>query len=244
MIVLITPTGARYKQIKLCARWMSQQRYEGEVLWIIVDDALPRSTDFIPADFRENWNILKVYPTPPWEKGQNTQARNIHAGIQAMRSFCDMDSVTAIFIIEDDDYYSPNYLARTAEQLKGYDLCGELLTIYYNVASRSWMRNGNRQHSSLFQTAFTPAAIPMLEQCWQHKYIDCNLFNLVQNKHLFMDGDLAIGIKGQDGRGGIGMGHSNLFGYQPDPKGIELYNLIGHDVIHYINDWNSCNIPN
>lgn len=41
MIVLITPTGARKNQFELCMRWMLRQTYQGNVVWIIVDDPVP-----------------------------------------------------------------------------------------------------------------------------------------------------------------------------------------------------------
>jgi len=47
MIALITPTGARPKQIRLCAEWMKRQTYNGSVLWIVVDDAIPITVDLI-----------------------------------------------------------------------------------------------------------------------------------------------------------------------------------------------------
>ena len=243
-IALITPTGARPTQIALCANWMRNQAYDGEVVWIVVDDALPHSTDFIEIDFRPNWQIRKVYPLPVWEVGQNTQARNISAGLNALFGMYRKDEITAIFIIEDDDYYSPRYLQRMVGYSAVADLWGELCTVYYNVATRHWLRNMNRFHSSLFQTAFTPAAIPWLEQCWREKYIDCRFFHLVPRKHLFMDGDLSVGIKGQAGRSGIGMGHQHLMSYKHDPLGVALYDLIGDDVKHYIHDWDNSIVPN
>ena len=243
-IALITPTGARPTQIALCANWMRNQAYDGEVVWIVVDDALPHSTDFIEIDFRPNWQIRKVYPLPVWEVGQNTQARNISAGLNALFGMYRKDEITAIFIIEDDDYYSPRYLQRMVGYSAVADLWGELCTVYYNVATRHWLRNMNRFHSSLFQTAFTPAAIPWLEQCWSEKYIDCRFFAITPRKHLFMDGDLSVGIKGQAGRSGIGMGHQHLMSYKHDPLGVALYDLIGDDVKHYIHDWDNSIVPN
>ena len=49
MIALITPTGARERQIQLCAQWMKQQTYTGDVTWIIVDEAIPVTDNFIPS---------------------------------------------------------------------------------------------------------------------------------------------------------------------------------------------------
>jgi hypothetical protein len=136
MIVLITPTGGRPDQISICSHLMHKQTYQGKVVWIIVDDCIPQTTDFINVDFRENWTIIKIYPIPSWSSGQNTQARNILVGINTLLASYPKEEIEAIFIIEDDDYYKPVYLQRMTEQLKGFDIAGEINTIYYNVVHR------------------------------------------------------------------------------------------------------------
>lgn len=232
MIVLITPTGARAEQVNICASLMARQTYKGAVLWVIVDDAEPRTTDDLiinPA-----WEVLKVYPRPPWQVGQNTQGRNLAAGVQAMISKVDLREVEAIFIIEDDDYYKPIYLETMVEKLAGYDAAGEQCTIYYNVKYRCWLRNLNYDWSSLFQTAFTPAALPLFNQIYGHRFIDCKFFPLVRRKNLFLGGDFSIGIKGQAGRAGIGMGHDMLVSYVQDLTGLKLWELIGNDANIYL----------
>lgn len=243
MISLITPTGARPQQIELCAHFMKNQTYKGKVTWIIVDDALPVTTSFIKDDFRENWEIIKIFPSPAWQPGQNTQARNISAGISELSRNFNMSEIEAIYIIEDDDYYKPIYLEEMQKRIGDAMIIGELYTVYYNVALRSWLRNGNNLWSSLFQTAFKPAAIPYIRECYDKKYIDCHLFQTIPLKRLFVAGDLSIGIKGLPGRKGIGMGHRDLPSYQPDSLGIKLYEFIGDDVKLYIHDWNCSNIP-
>jgi len=236
MIVLLTPTGGRPDQIKLCERWMQNQDYKGEVLWVIVDDCEVKTTENIK---RDGWLIKRIFPTPSWQPGQNTQARNMAVGINYIKTLSDIE---AIFIIEDDDYYKSIYLTTMMGKLKGYYLAGELYTVYYNVRLRSWMRNGNDTWSSLFQTVFTPAVIPILESIYQHRYIDYHLFPAVARKNIFKGNDLGVGIKGQNGRCGIGAGHKELASYKADPNGAKLYELIGDDVKYYINDWDSNNI--
>lgn len=82
---------------------MKEQTYTGTVIWMIVDDGDPVTTDFITDDFREGWTIQKIYPKPVWQKGQNTQGRNLAAGIREIKKL----DPELIFIVEDDDYYSP-----------------------------------------------------------------------------------------------------------------------------------------
>lgn len=234
MIALITPTGCRPQQLELCAKFMQAQDYKGEVLWVLVDDGKPISTSIVPNNFKEGWTIVKVFPRPEWRNGQNTQARNLLAGTQVVKQFTD---VNAVFIIEDDDYYSPRYLRCVIDKLGNNRIIGETNTIYYNVARKGWGRNKNTRHSSLFQTAFIPDVIPLFEHICDNspKFIDVQLWNSVYSPRLLFTGEnLAIGIKGQPGRPGIGVGHKVTYPINPDSDYAKLKELIGEDYKYYI----------
>jgi len=234
MIVLITPTGGRQRQIELCALYMSRQDYTGEVAWLIVDDCEPRTTDFIKEDFRPLWDIVKVRPEPLWMYGDNTQGRNLAAGISRMLSLYNRKDIEAIFIIEDDDYYKPCYIREMCKRIRGYHLAGEIRTIYYNVALQRWIKHENKEWSSLFQTAFTPDILKTVYATLQEKFIDYTLFRLVEKKNLFQGPDYAIGIKGLSGRAGIGAGHGKIIRMTEDPEGDKLRELIGADAELYL----------
>lgn len=215
MIVLITPTGARPDQFRMCAKWMKQQTYEGDVHWIIIDDARPVTTGIVDDSFRENWTIEKIYPVPSWEFGMNTQARNMKVALERLSLFTKKE-VKAVFIIEDDDYYMPTYLEWMMMHLENYTAIGETRTIYYNVVARKFADCGNRQHASLFQTAFTLDAIPYMMAAHKNKFIDAEFWKNVPNKLLIKEGKRSIGMKGMPGRGGIGAGHKGHNGYTLD----------------------------
>jgi glycosyltransferase involved in cell wall biosynthesis len=238
MIYLITPTGSRPAQIRHCADWMRNQTYKGEVTWIIIDDCLPLTTDFITEDFREKWKIIKRYPKPAWQNGMNTQARNISDGINLISHYVTEDDI--IFIIEDDDYYKPVYLERMIERMGEFKIIGETNTIYYNVITRRFADNCNKQHASLFQIAFKPSMIPLFVQSFKAKFIDCTFFSVINESlvNLFHDGTLAVGIKGLPGRGGIGAGHSSGFMANNDTNLRFLKNLIGEDAEKYRDYYN------
>jgi hypothetical protein len=235
MIALITPTGGRPKQIELCTKFMLNQDYAGKVLWVLVDDVVPTSIKNIPLIFKSNWNIQKVYPTPKWKVGGNTQARNLLEGINVVNRY---EDITAVFIIEDDDYYSPQYLRLMNERLKGYDVVGQINTVYYNPIYRGWMRNGNDKHASLFQVAFTPEVLGIFQMACKtpRAFIDMHFFRLVKTRkvNLFNGKDLAVGIKGLPGRSGIGMGHRAEIRMTPDPEFVKLKELIGDDYMYYL----------
>lgn len=234
MIALITPTGCRPQQLELCAKFMQAQDYKGEVLWVIVDDGKPITAGVVKSDFREGWTIVKAFPRPEWRNGQNTQSRNLLAGIQVVKQFTD---VTSVFIIEDDDYYSSKYLRCMVDRLEGHRIAGETNTIYYNVARKGWGRNKNTQHSSLFQTAFVSDVIPLFEHICDNspKFIDVQLWNSVFSpRSLFTGPNLAIGIKGLPGRPGIGVGHKRTYPINQDEDYTKLKELIGEDYKYYI----------
>lgn len=237
MIALITPTGARERQIQLCAQWMKQQTYTGDVTWIIVDDAIPVTDNFIPAgngQFRDNWHITKIHPQPSWQPGQNTQGRNINTALNYVMACFDERTVDAIFIIEDDDYYSPRYLDEMMNRMAGFDAIGETHTIYYNVVLRRWIENQNAGWSSLFQTAFTFRVLRTFKQLLSEKFIDFSFFPAIENKLLFRAGNLAVGIKGQPGRAGIGAGHGWIKHMTDDGDGRKLIELLGDDAKYYM----------
>jgi hypothetical protein len=227
MIALITPTGGRSIQIGLCSQWMRSQTYQGEVVWIIIDDCIPRTSDIIPENFRDNWTIIKYHPEPSWQPGQNTQGRNLSAGIQVLQAMYKPEEIKCIFIIEDDDYYRPIYLERMMANLNNYYLIGERNTVYYNVYHRRYVTNPNTAHASLFQTAFTPNVIPEFMSCLTDKFIDCVFWPKVQNRNLFYEHDLAVGMKGIGGRYGIGAGHSKAMSMNADINLTYLKRLIG-----------------
>jgi hypothetical protein len=237
MIVLITPTGGRPIQFNFCKHFMKNQTYKGEVTWVIVDDCLPVTT-FVES----KWNIINLFPRPVWQFGMNTQGRNIQAALDELPKIKDIE---AIFIIEDDDYYKSIYLERMVERLKGFEVAGEINTIYYNVPYNLYVINPNTKHSSLFQTCFTPSALPVFQSCLKDKFIDYVFFSKIKNVNLFNEGNLAIGMKGMAGRGGIGAGHKrDLFGRtgHEDRNMIWLRSQIGEDISLYLKYNNENNL--
>lgn len=241
MIALITPTGARPDQFNLCSILMQRQIYGGEVVWIIVDDALPITTNKVGEGFRDKWRIMKVFPAPAWRYGQNTQARNLAAGIDTLLANFEEKDIEAIFIIEDDDYYRPNYLDRMMERITPYKVLGEVNTVYYNVYYRYYFINRNVYHVSLFQLAFKPEMIPLLQTCYNERFIDFKFYEKLHNQSyvsrgevgFFSEGNLAIGIKGMYGRAGIGAGHGRLMNMTPDLKMDYLISQIQDDTKFY-----------
>lgn len=225
MLQVLTPTGARPEAFALCARWMARQTYRGAVRWIVVDDGPePLSVPDMP----ENIAVEVVRPEPFWREGQNTQARNLLAGLAVVR-----DGIPLV-IFEDDDWYADDWLDHCAEQLKRAELVGECRARYYNVATNRGRQLRNERHASLCSTAMRGKAIQTFRKACQRrpKFIDLELWRTHRSRFLF-GGHRVVGIKGLPGRGGIGMGHSKDFAGQSDTDHALLREWVGDDAEVY-----------
>jgi len=229
MIQLLTATGSRPEAMALCYRWMRAQTYGGSVVWIIVDDGTePTIREVMPS----NWQLVYIRPSPLWQPGRNTQARNLLKGIEA----CDLKLPLAV--IEDDDHYACDWLGHVSQQLQSAELVGEFRARYYNVALKRGRQLSNTKHSSLCSTAMRGSVIDSFRKaCVMSKnFIDITLWKYGSyglSKKLF-GGNRVVGIKGLPGRSGIGMGHRNDFSGQSDPSGSLLKSWIGDDARHYL----------
>jgi hypothetical protein len=203
---------------------MAAQDYSGRVIWVIVDDG----QEFQPVTFeRDGWSLVHIHPEP--KPGINTQARNLLAGLDAI------PDDARLVIIEDDDYYAPDWLTKADTELDYAELVGECQARYYNVANRCGRQLQNREHASLCATAMRGPAINKFRNlCSQsQKFIDMNLWRDHANKKIFR-GHRVTGIKGLPGREGIGMGHRRTFRGQNDPRGTLLHEWIGKDAELYL----------
>ncbi|MBB1060425.1 glycosyltransferase family A protein [Marilutibacter spongiae] len=225
MLTLLTATGARPQAWGLCERLMAAQDYAGPVRWVIVDDG-PEPQ---PVAFRrDGWTLETIRPTPHWQPGQNTQARNLLAGMEVV------GAGERVVVIEDDDHYAADWLTHVAGELQRAELVGERRSRYYNIATRRAREMGNTGHASLCATAMRGGALDAFRQVLRTNLtgIDMQLWRRHRSRHLF-DGNRVVGIKGLPGRGGIGMGHRQDFG-TPDPGGQVLRNWIGDGARHYL----------
>ena len=227
-LTLITPTGGRPQAWALCQRWMAAQDYDGPVHWIVVDDGpVPQAIEFA----RPEWELEVVRPEPLWQPGQNTQSRNLLAGLDRVRGN------GPVLIIEDDDHYAPTWLSTAASALEHADLVGETRARYYNVATQHWREHGNETHSSLCSTGLSGAALGMLRGCCQvpTQFIDILLWGKYLGPQRLFEGHQVTGIKGLPGRQGIGVGHHQDFARvsYPDPEGEKLRAWLGEGADVY-----------
>ena len=219
MLTLLTATGARPEAWAICEQLMARQTYAGPVRWVIVDDGPVVQPVALQ---REGWTLEAVRPMPRWEAGQNTQARNLAAGLEVI------GADESVVIVEDDDYYAPGYLADMAKWLERRPLVGEMRARYYNITTGKGREMGNVRHASLCSTGVMAEGLRAFRAAVAKadKFIDLTLWRsmpgrLYSTRHV-------VGIKGMPGRGGIGSGHMYGFG-QP----MNLRDWIGEDAALY-----------
>lgn len=226
MLTLLTATGARPEAWAICEKLMLRQTYTGPVHWVIVDDGEQAQ----PVTFsRPGWKLEVIRPTPFWKEGQNTQARNLRAGLEAIRK----DAL--LVIIEDDDHYRADWLEVVASKFDRAELIGECQAKYYNVQTHQARELHNNGHASLCSTGMRGPAIERFRAiCQSHKkFIDLELWRKHNSRHLF-SGGRVVGIKGMRGRGGIGAGHRPTFSGDTDTSGEILRRWIGKDAEFYL----------
>ena len=139
MVTLITPTGDRIEAFELCRRWMSLQT-KGQFQWIVVDDGYTPLPDYLQAG-------TEYVRREPKEGENHTLPLNLKLAVSLIKG-------NKILIIEDDDYYGPDYIAIMSEWLDKFQLVGECCARYYHVPTMRYRRIGYSQHASLSQTGF------------------------------------------------------------------------------------------
>jgi hypothetical protein len=226
MLTLLTATGARPEAWAICERLMVAQDYAGPVHWIIVDDGPePQPVTFA----REGWTLEVIRREPYWQPGQNTQAKNLLAGLRRV------PASARLVVIEDDDCYSADWLSTVGRELAKAELVGECRARYYNISTKRARQLSNSQHASLCSTAMRGSAIETFRWACdrQEKFIDLVLWRKHRSRYLFT-GNRVVGIKGMPGRGGIGMGHAQDFAGTMDADGRILRQWLGDNARFYV----------
>lgn len=222
-VTLITPTGDRQLAFQRAELYMSRQTYTGPLQWIVVDDGQE------PTIITKDQCYIRHQPV-------GDKAKSLCRNIESALFYVVFDK---ILIIEDDDYYYPEYIERMVQRLEKFDLAGEGIARYYNVVHRKYNINGNRKHASLAQTAFSSKIIEAAYVSCQRRtsaFVDCRLWDKNVRKNVFCDQIFCIGIKGLPGRKGIGSGHrphGPRYKFDPEMKMLRQWIPIPEDVDFY-----------
>ena len=129
-------------------------------------------------------------------------------GYEQLRNKCDV-----IFMMENDDYYSPNYIEYMLSEwiLNGRpDIFGTNHTIYYNLKLRAHFTMNHNSRSMAMSTLIKPN----LDFKWcadSQPYTDIHLWNTIKNKKVIQPKELiCMGIKHGIGKLG-GYAHIDKF---------------------------------
>ncbi len=148
MITLLTATNNRAKQFSYVQDCIKKQTYKGPLQWIVAS-----TTGFEGYSFECNQLLLTGWSKP----GRCDMNANLLAA-------CLMAHGDSIFIIEDDDYYSPGYLDYMLARLEEVPLLGLLPYHCYHLPSNTW-ELVNSNYSPLASTAFRLEVMPTFQQC-------------------------------------------------------------------------------
>lgn len=225
-VTLVTPTGDRPEAFALTRKWIAAQK-EKYFQWIVVDDGkVP-----LPDNLKEGLTYVRREPKP---EDIDTINVNLRKAIPLIKG-------DIILIIEDDDWYSPNYITFMRKTLVNVELVGEVYARYYLLPARKYCRGENNAHSSLSQTGFVKKLIPTFVKCLDgDPYIDIRFWKVVPDRKYLIDDKadklkLQCSMKGLKGRKGIGQGHdkedwSVIQRYSDDPYLIQLRAWVGEDA--------------
>jgi len=213
MVTLVTPTGCRPEAFELTRQWIFAQKTKpGQ--WLVIDDGqIP-----LPEHLKEGLEYVRRVPK---ENEGHTLTLNMKTVLPYIKG--DM-----ILIIEDDDWYGPDYITTMKKYLERYDLVGEAFARYYHVPTMKYRRIGNDKHASFCQTGFAKSLLPIFEGCLEgDPYVDDRFWKAVKDrKYLIVDTEdrlkLHCSMKGLKGRKGIGTGHNKDARYYNMDAGLEF----------------------
>jgi hypothetical protein len=117
-----------------------------------------------------------------------------------------------VFVIEDDDFYGPDYLSVMVGRLQHADLVGEFGAKYYYVNEQRWRHRLDEQHASLCRTGLNRDVLPTLLECIQgtdHPSVDLRLWAAwTGSRFSWVDyagtSRMCVGLKGTPGRQSYG----------------------------------------
>jgi len=221
MITLVTPTGDRTESFELCRRWIANQTVQPNQ-WIVVDDGFTPVPGYLKMD-------IDYIRREPKEGEGHTLTLNLRAALPHIKG-------DKILIIEDDDWYGPDYIKTMKRYLTTYRIVGEALSRYYHVPTMKYRRVANTNHASLCQTGFVKELLPVFEECLDgDPYVDARFWKRCgKNGYLIVDRNdelrLHCSTKGMKGRKGIGTGHNeNARYYTPDYELKYLLKWVGEE---------------
>jgi len=217
-VTLITPTGGREKALSLCRKYVESGSHGLSVQWIVVNDYDDEAYDFAT-------DMVFV-------RGNNPLGQSILAAVPHIRS-------DFVLFMEDDDWYSSDYIPHYMDMLKKADLVGQAHAKFYNVGNGTYEYRSNSNEASLCQTGIRADVLLENLNAFDLEYnpnFDFVIWNSSTcTKLLEPVSDLCVGIKGMAGRPGLGTGHNRL--PHKDRNMTVLREWVGGDCESYADNY-------
>lgn len=169
-VSLVTPTRDRPEAFELCIEWMSRQTYRqrGPVQWIVVDDG-DKAVDQALLERARSWGWTVDYIRRASTTEPCTLQDNLLAALNIIRG-------DGLLIVEDDEWYAPQYMEEMFWRLESSSLVGECNARYYNVRERRWNIAMNTDHVCLCRTGLRHPLYPLLSECARSSKRDGDVF--------------------------------------------------------------------
>ena len=199
---IITPTGDRLISFNLCCEWITRQTVKN-FQWVVVDDG-NISMEPILETFPLVFEYIRREPQP--DDPKHTLNLNM------LEAFKHVEG-DIVLIMEDDEYYHPQYIERMSQHLKHTDLAGSNISRYYHLPSGGLFIDRNNNFCSLSQTGFKSTLFPFVKELLltDPQYLDYQIWMNATGviARIFDDSrePLTVGMKSMPGRPGIGIGH-------------------------------------
>lgn len=142
MITCITPTGDREDSFREIITCINNQTVKPD-LWIIVDDGNTPISKHTLGLIEVTNKVIRLNPVP-----YHSLSRNLLYALDATPD-------GGIIIIEDDEWYGPDYIQQRCKELQTVQLTGDRYRYRYSLANGgTWGISRNSSFSCLHSTAF------------------------------------------------------------------------------------------
>lgn len=151
-------------------------------------------------------NHVFCITNPPISENMDL-TRRIREGCQLVLNV----GLDLVFIIENDDFYPPNYFESFAPYFVNYEFFGDEFTTYYNLKNKTYRTWHHPGRASLFTTGFKISALDKFQ--WpadDEPFLDLRLWHYARSRKRRFVKTGALGIKHGVGKTG-GKGHYMRF---------------------------------
>jgi len=216
-LTVLTCTGDRPDQFRNCEAYMARQTRRA-FRWIVVDDG------HTPTIATMGQQVVR---RPPSDTVVQSFCRNLLAGLREI-------GTPLVAIVEDDDWYAPEWLESCVRGLESADLFGEQRARYYNLRENRWHIHRNTDRASLCSTALRAECIPWLVAYLRKQRgtaADIFLWRSPIPRKRCVPTLMTVGLKGYPtGRQGAASGHRKHTNWPHDPERRILSEWIGADT--------------